>query len=204
MILQQYEWSPRDLVAGELCLEFTNTVGDHSKTRDVERLTDWDALLKWAVAAGALNAIEAHELRKIGGRNPAAARRSLQSLLNFREVLFRVLSALAAGYAPVREDLEGVESAILGALHSAHLTQGSQTFEWAIRQSESLMKTPLARIALSTLRLLQGEDLSRLRECQRCSWLFVDRSKSHGRRWCRADACGNRARVARHYRIRAR
>jgi predicted RNA-binding Zn ribbon-like protein len=203
MIPQRYEWSPQDFVGGELCLEFTNTVGDHSKTRDVERLTDWDAVLEWAVAGGALNATEAQELRRIGARDSAAARRSLQSLLHFRNALFRVLSALAAGQRPVREDLEAVEIAVLGALRSAHLIQESQTFEWAIRQSESPMKTPLARIALSTLRLLQGADLARLRECQRCSWLFVDRSKSHGRRWCRADACGNRARVARHYRTRA-
>jgi predicted RNA-binding Zn ribbon-like protein len=200
MTSQSYEWSPQDFVAGELCLEFTNTVGDHFKTRDVERLTGWDALLQWAVPAGALDAAEAQEMRKMGGRDPATARRCLQSLLNFRNVLFRVLSALAAGHAPVREDLESIEIAVFGALRSARLTQQNQGFVWTIHQTESSLKTPLARIALSALRLLQGVDLSRLRECQRCSWLFVDRSKSHGRRWCRADACGNRARVSRHYR----
>lgn len=202
MISQRYEWSAQDFIAGQLCLEFTNTVGDHSKTRDVERLTDWDALLNWASAAGALNAGEKGELRKIGSRDPAAASRSLHSLLNFRDMLFRIFSALAAGHAPVPQDLEGVEVAILGALRCAHLTQQNKNFAWVISQSEPSMKTPLARIALSALRLLQGEDLSRLRECQRCSWLFIDRSKSHGRRWCRSDACGNRARVARHYQAR--
>src|SRR5260370_33132322 len=139
MIAQRYEWSPQDFVGGELCLEFTNTVGDHSKTRYVERLTDWDAVLDWAVAAGALNATEAQELRKVGARDPAAARRSLQGLLHFRNVLFRVLSALAAGHRPAREDLDGVEIAILGALRSAHLIQQNQTFEWAIRHGESPM-----------------------------------------------------------------
>ena len=204
MTPKMHEWSPRHFVAGELCLEFTNTVGDHSKTRDVEWLTDWEALLEWAVAAGALDVTESHVLRKIGRRDPGAAGRSLQSLLNFRNILFRILSALAAGRMPVREDLEGVEIAVLGALRAAHLTQQNQTFGWVIRSSETSMKTPMARIVLSMLRLLQGDDLSRLRECQRCSWLFLDRSKSHGRRWCRAEACGNRARVARHYRTRAR
>jgi predicted RNA-binding Zn ribbon-like protein len=203
MVAQRYEWSPQDFIGGELCLEFTNTVGDHSKTRDLERLTDWNAVLRWALAARALNAVEARELDKISHRDPAAARRSLQSLLQFRNVLFRVLSALAAGERPARDDLEGVELAVLGALRSAHLIQQNQTFEWAVGHGESALETPLARIALSTLRLLQGSDLSRLRECQRCSWLFVDRSKSHARRWCRSEACGNRARVARHYRTRA-
>jgi predicted RNA-binding Zn ribbon-like protein len=204
MIPKMHEWSPQDFVAGELCLEFTNTVGDHTKARDVEWLTDWEALLEWTVATSALKATEAQDLRKIARRDPAAAGRSLQSMLNFRNVLFRVMSALAAGRAPVQEDLERLEIVVLGALRSAHLTQQNRTFGWAIRPTETSMKTPSARIALSALQLLQGDDLPRLRECQRCSWLFIDRSKSHGRRWCRADACGNRARVARHYRIRAR
>jgi predicted RNA-binding Zn ribbon-like protein len=203
MVAQRYEWSAQDFIGGELCLEFTNTVGDHSKTRVIERLTDWNAVLRWALAAGALDAAEVQELDELGQRNPAVARRSLQNLLHFRNVLFRVLSALAAGQSPAREDLEGVELAVRGALSSAHLIQQNQSFEWVVRRDESQMKTALARIALSTLRLLQSADLARLRECQRCSWLFVDRSKSHGRRWCRSDACGNRARVARHYRTRA-
>jgi predicted RNA-binding Zn ribbon-like protein len=203
MISHRYEWSSQDFVAGELCLEFTNTVGDRSKTRDVERLTDWEALLKWAVAAGALDTAEAQELRQIGNRDPSAARRSLQSLLNFRNLLFRVMSGLAAGRAPDRQGVEDIEIAIRSALRRAHLTKQNQTFDWAIRQNDLLKTTPLARIALSALRLLQSKDLPWLRECQRCSWLFIDRSKSHGRRWCRADACGNRTRVARHYRTRA-
>lgn len=198
-----HEWSPQDFVAGELCLEFTNTVGDHSKARDVEWLTDWDALLQWTAAVGVLDAKEAQETRKLGRRDPAAARRSLQSLLSFRNVLFRVVSAIAAGHAPVQADLERVEAAVFVALRSAHLTRQNLSYGWIIRPSETLMKTPLARIALSTMRLLQADDLSRLRECQRCSWLFLDRSKSHRRRWCRAAACGNRARVERHYRARA-
>jgi predicted RNA-binding Zn ribbon-like protein len=203
MAPRMHEWSAQDFVAGELCLEFTNTVGDHSKTRIVEWITDWDALLQWAVAAGALKETESQELRRICRRDSAAARRSLQSLLNFRDVLFRILSTLAAGRAPLRDDIDRVETAVLGALRTARLTHQNQTFGWAIGPGETALSTPLARIALSTLRLLQGDDLSRVRECQRCSWLFLDRSKNHGRRWCRADVCGNRARVARHYQARA-
>ncbi len=200
MIPQAHRWSRQDFVAGELCLEFTNTVGDHSKSRDVERLTDWDALLSWAAAAGALDAKEAQELHRIARRDRSVSQQSLQSLRNFRDLLFRVLSAFAAGHEAGQQDLEAVEIVILDALRLAHLTRQNQAFNWTISTSEASIKTPLVRIALSTLRLLQGDDLPWLRECQRCSWLFVDRSKNHGRRWCRADACGNRTRVARHYR----
>jgi len=198
-----HKWCPQDFVAGELCLEFLNTVGDHAKTRAIEWLTGWDALLDWAVAAGAVDASAAQELRKLGRRDPTAAGRFLQRLLEFRDLLFRVLSTLAAGRVPAGDDFERVEAVVLSTLRTAHLTRQRQTFRWAVRSSDVSMSTPLARIALSTLKLLQGDDLPRLRECQRCSWLFLDRSKSHGRLWCRAEACGNRARVARHYRARA-
>ena len=165
MIPKMREWSPQDSVAGELCLKFTNAVGDRTKTRDVDWLTDWEALLEWAVATSALKATEAQDFRKIARRNPAASKRSLQSMLNFRKVLFSVLSALAAGHAPALEDLERLEIAVLGALRVAQLTQKNRIYSWAIRPSKTSMKTPLTRIALSALQLMQGDDLSRLREC---------------------------------------
>ena len=199
MISPRHEWTTEDFVAGMLCLELTNTVGDHSKTRDVERLSDWETLLKWTVASGVLRVAEAQELRKIGSGDPASAQRALQNLIKFREVLFRTASVLAADKVPMREDLDKVEATILSAVRSAHLVRQGERFEWTIGPIDSPLNLPLFRVALSALSLLQGKELAFLRECQRCSWLFVDRSKSHGRRWCRADACGNRARVARHY-----
>src|SRR3954470_2210177 len=108
MIPQRHEWTPEDFVAGALCLELTNTVGDHSKTRELERLTDWDTLLEWAVAAKVLRGTEAQELRKVGGRHPSGAQRALQTLLKFRNVLFRTFSALAADRVPVRDDVDKV------------------------------------------------------------------------------------------------
>jgi predicted RNA-binding Zn ribbon-like protein len=197
-----HEWSAQEFIAGELCLEFTNTVGDHTKTREIEWLTDWDALLRWAEAVAALEPIEVARLRKIGRRDPATARRCLQDLLELREVLYPVMSALAKRQVPPQADFERLQKIVLDVVSTAHLRPRNRSFAWAVRQADTTAKTPLARIALSALRLLQSEDLSRLSECRRCSWLFLDRSKNRGRLWCRADACGNRVRVARHYRAR--
>jgi len=199
VIPQRHEWIAEDFIAGALCLELTNTVGDHSKTRDLERLTDWDALLKWAVAAKVLRGTEAQELRKVGTRDRSGAQRALQGLLEFREALFNTISALAADRVPVRDDFDRLEATILSAVRSAHLARRGERFEWHIGSLDAPLDIPLFRLALSALDLLQGQELQYARECLRCSWLFIDRSRSHGRRWCRADACGNRARVARHY-----
>ena len=202
MLPQRHEWTAAEMVAGAPCLEFANTVGDLSKTRDVERLTDWEALLQWGELAGILGAGESVALRKAGGRDPSGAQRTVLSLRRFREVFFRTASALAANRAPAQYDLDQLETTIQGAIRSAHLVRQGAGFDWSIGPMDTPFHLPLFRIALSALALLQGGELAFLRECQRCSWLFIDRSRSHGRRWCRADACGNRARVARHYKAR--
>ncbi len=200
MPTERYHWTPEDLVAGELCLEFTNTMGDLGKSREIERLTDWEAYLNWSLAAGALDAAEARELKKTGAGRSAQSRQALRVALELRATLYRALAALAAGRAPDRADFDWIELEIVKAVSSAHLRPSSGAYGWTASEDQTSPRTPITRILLSTLRLLQSPELPLLRECQRCSWLFIDRSKNHGRRWCRAQACGNRARVERHYR----
>jgi len=48
---------------------------------------------------------------------------------------------------------------------------------------------------LSLIDLMQRADLSRLRECKRCTHLFLDHGRGQGRRWCSMARCGNRAKA---------
>lgn len=54
----------------------------------------------------------------------------------------------------------------------------------------------LARVAWSAIELVGGADRARLRRCGSCGRYFV--STRPDRLWC-SNACGNRARVARHH-----
>jgi predicted RNA-binding Zn ribbon-like protein len=60
----------------------------------------------------------------------------------------------------------------------------------------------LASLAHEGARLLASPQAEQLRHCGNpdCILLFVDISRSHRRRWCSMDTCGNRAKVAKHYR----
>jgi predicted RNA-binding Zn ribbon-like protein len=57
----------------------------------------------------------------------------------------------------------------------------------------------LASVARSAIRLLGSDVARRLRRCPACRAFFV--ASRRDRVWC-SDACGNRARVARHHRRR--
>jgi len=62
--------------------------------------------------------------------------------------------------------------------------------------------SPLLPIANAALDLLTRQDLSLVRSCAgaTCILLFLDTTKNKQRRWCRMSACGNREKVAAHYR----
>lgn len=58
----------------------------------------------------------------------------------------------------------------------------------------------LQPIAWSIARLLTEENLGLVRNCEgpTCTLLFLDRTKSHKRRWCSMAVFGNRAKAAAH------
>ena len=56
-------------------------------------------------------------------------------------------------------------------------------------------------LGLQALDLLQSPQLHQIRQCAGagCGWLYLDRTRSHTRRWCSSSDCGNRDRARRHY-----
>lgn len=54
--------------------------------------------------------------------------------------------------------------------------------------------------ARSVLALLSGANRKRIRVCENCGWLFIDRSKNRSRVWCDMSVCGNRKKAAKYYR----
>ena len=55
-------------------------------------------------------------------------------------------------------------------------------------------------IAKAMAQLVCEEDFRHVKACegQRCTLMFVDRTRGHGRRWCSMSVCGNRAKQAAH------
>jgi predicted RNA-binding Zn ribbon-like protein len=65
------------------------------------------------------------------------------------------------------------------------------------------LELPLWILARSAADLLTSEQHAYVRQCasEECTWLFIDRSKNHSRRWCDMGDCGNREKARR---LRAR
>ncbi len=54
------------------------------------------------------------------------------------------------------------------------------------------------RLAHAATQLLASDDLDRLRGCDDCCWLYLDRSKNRSRKWCSMADCGTNAKKRRY------
>jgi predicted RNA-binding Zn ribbon-like protein len=54
------------------------------------------------------------------------------------------------------------------------------------------------RLAHAATQLLANDDLDRLRGCDDCCWLYLDRSKNRSRKWCSMADCGTNAKKRRY------
>ena len=67
-------------------------------------------------------------------------------------------------------------------------------FTWRGRDPDR----PLWPIAVAAIDLLRSDRLDRVKQCDNCPWLFVDRSRNGSRRWCSMDECGVHVKMRRY------
>ncbi len=199
-MLHQTVWIEDDLIGGHPVLDFLNTAGGRTKLRDVERLTDFPTFLEWAVVADVLSEQEARDLLAREQNDADAAQAVLADTRRFREALHALLMAEQADLEWPEPERTQVIDAIRQALRNAHLESDGDTYRWATSAQQSDLELPKVRIVLLLEALLRSDDLARMRNCERCSWLFIDRGRGRARRWCSMAACGSRAKSAKYYR----
>jgi predicted RNA-binding Zn ribbon-like protein len=172
--------------AGHPFLCFLNTVADDGKTRRQNSFADAAELQALLAAAGLPIRSEINDSQ-------------LQAMLRLREAAWPAFSALAAGHMPGREDALTLAAALKSVMAEADLQitpDGLRTLPGPFAQPHDLM-------VLSMEDLLRSDRFSRLRECRRCTHLFLDQGRGVGRRWCSMSRCGNRAK-AENFRARQR
>jgi predicted RNA-binding Zn ribbon-like protein len=196
------------LVGGELCLDFTNTVGGKRGAVARENLHRYEDLLSWFEQVGVVDAVEAKKLLRAAGADPVAAARVLERAVELREAIYGVFAAIMDDRQPARADLEklnGELSLALGRLRVVAM-QDKPGCNWVWAACGGELSAPLGPVARSAAELLTDERrLRQVHQCggDNCGWLFLDASKNHSRRWCDMRDCGNRAKVKR-YRMRER
>lgn len=188
-------------IGGRICLDFANTVHNFGSANPEDDLLDYAAFISWAYQAGVLTQSETSERLRNAKVHPAQARAAISQIRNLRDSIFRTFSSASTGRHSYPTDLETINRILQTAiLHSQIISNHSSFHRVWINENESL-EAPLWPIAQSASELLLHPDLKHVRLCsgRNCTWLFIDQSKNHSRRWCEMSACGNREKSRLHY-----
>lgn len=190
------ETSPALLIlGGHRALDFLNTWREPGEAQ--ETLVDGRAFGGWLVAVGHLDEAGLAKLRRRFGE--AAMDAAATEARRFREwarhFLARWRRAPTARYPKELEELNRVLAREDRNREVCVGPEGLRMREVAeFNSAASLVALPAADIA----DLLTREDPALIRECagEPCTLWFLDRTRSHRRRYCSAAVCGNRAKVA--------
>jgi predicted RNA-binding Zn ribbon-like protein len=172
-------WSDDHFIAGEVALDFANTVYRRSPELGADLLDSADALTAWLRYAKLLPA------RSAG--SPAA----LREARGIRELFWVIFEAQKDGR-------ELPAAALAGLLDTARRGLGGDVVVGADGSTTSrTAQGALTVLALRGIRLALSPLPHPVRTCDRCGWFFVDTSRSRRRRWCSMKTCGNQAKAAR-------
>ena len=175
-----------ELNAGNVVLDFVNTVEDRLEERPEDLLRTPADLAEWAAMSGVP-----------AGRPPALRSAELARALDLRERLTALLDAKLDGRALDPGDLAALAAAEARAHAAGSLEQGEDgllRWRWDPESPASVRHT----IAAAASELLSSPDADRIGRCagHGCGWFFLDATKRGNRRWCSMKDCGQAAKSA--------
>lgn len=188
-----------EFVGGSLALDMTNTVGGaRGHESETEFLKNYSDLLRWALQAGLVTSDEAAELNAMSLDRGPEAEGVLERARNLREALYRIFLEVAFDRKAAEADIVLLNQELAVGLQRACIKSTAAGYLWGWNRAKEL-DAILAPVADAAARLLASPSLSRVRQCasDTCSWLFLDETKNHSRRWCNMKTCGNVHKVRR-------
>lgn len=182
-------------IGGQLCFDFTNTVSWRGLGHPHEWLDSFDNLAKWAQIAKVLSNQETREMKRRLSVQEEMGKKKLQQLKETRETLYNIFNSTINQVSPSEKDIRGLNRIAKKAMGHLELAPTSGGFGLNWQDNISEMDKIHYSIVRSAIQVLTTKDLTRVKKCPSCQWLYLDMSKNKSRRWCTMEDCGNRHKV---------
>jgi predicted RNA-binding Zn ribbon-like protein len=205
--------NPRELpiVGGHIALDFANTVDDPEGPQRYDHVGTYPELVGWSARIGILRPDQAEALLTTAAAHAVVSSIALRRAHALRRILIDTFTEIAviksdATTSPKRlmpaAHWDELRPFVTDAVDDAELAPSESTYQltWPDTTKLGVM---LAPIGLAALDLLISPQLSRLKKCAGCPWVFLDQSKNLSRRWCAMNDCGTHEKIRRYVTRRA-
>jgi predicted RNA-binding Zn ribbon-like protein len=203
--------NPRQLpiLGGHLALDFANTVDDPGGSARYDHAGTYAELVGWSTRIGIVASDQAEALLAAAQEHPRARSAALKRAHLLRRVLNEIFSEIAAINSGQSAGAESTPAAhwaelrpfVTDAMTHAELASEGSTYQ--LTWPETALDAMLWPVAVAANELLTSPQLSRLKKCGGCPWLFLDQSKNMSRRWCAMNDCGTHEKILRYVARRA-
>jgi predicted RNA-binding Zn ribbon-like protein len=192
--------TPFLFVGNQLVLDFINTQ-IVLNGRPIDLLATFSDLVAWLVHVHLLTGEEAKKIEGQWGRQ-AEGIQTVEQARAFRVTLREMVEQIAAGRPVPPAAIEAINEMLRYRIGYPQLTRRSGKFEQGYQVEFQEANQLLGLLAEAASNLLCTCDFSLIKKCQNplCVLFFYDTSKNHARHWCSMTICGNRSKVAAHYR----
>jgi predicted RNA-binding Zn ribbon-like protein len=186
-----------ELVGGALCFDFANTINSR-RSPEHDYLLTYSDVVDWAGKVEILSSQQARSLKHRGTQDVKNAEKALKKGQRAREIIYQVFSAIANQARTQDEDLSAITRLYQEAIANAHFVRAEEHYEiqWKTDETFDALLWP---IISSAEKILVSAELSQVKECPGCGWLFLDTSKNQSRRWCSMNTCGARDKMRRYH-----
>ena len=199
MSIDESRWS---FNAGNLALDFANTMDWHASSQPEELLNSYADLVNWACAFFLFSREEAQLFLAESSHRPELAAKALENAIALRDSIYRIFTAIAQDEEPEEDDLNKLKETWAQAITEGNILPQDKgvAWNWASEpQNFEHMLWPVTRAAVDLLFSTGPSQIGQCADDRGCGLLFIDTSRNHSRQWCSMDTCGNRAKARRHY-----
>jgi predicted RNA-binding Zn ribbon-like protein len=125
----------------------------------------------------------------------------LSRAIALREAIYGIFTSVFEERPATTADMAVLNRELANAMTHARIKQDDGDFVWTWQTESKALDRVLWSVVRSAADLLTSERKHRVTECASddCTWLFIDLSRNHSRRWCDMNECGNRAKAKRFY-----
>ncbi|HWS50287.1 MAG TPA: ABATE domain-containing protein [Microbacterium sp.] len=177
------EWVEDHFIAGDVVLDFANTVYRRWPQPGPDLLTNTESLSTWLERAGLLT--------RSNGGPPVVGDDTLEEGRTLRGTLWQVFDAQ-------RERRPIPRDAFAAVLDVARRHGMRVTVDAGGDRTASDAEGAISTLALGAISLVLDPPPQGIRACDACGWFFIDSSRGRRRRWCSMKTCGNQAKVDRY------
>src|SRR5258705_2223031 len=164
------------IVAGELCLDFVNTLDYRLfPDRRKELLPTYQDLADWAAQAGSISATQRTALSREAEAHPQAAAGARNKAVELRECLYRIIDSTARNRRPPADDLVMLNRYRVEAFSNEELKATRRGFRLEWKDEPLQLDSVLWPIVQSASALLTSPDLQTVHKCdmETCRSLHV-------------------------------